>query len=42
MATAQLVKRRLEDRLGDTAEIFLTVPVPAREAGEPGVGSGQP
>jgi 4-diphosphocytidyl-2C-methyl-D-erythritol kinase len=31
MGMAQLVKRRLEDRLGDTAETFLTVPVPPRE-----------
>jgi 4-diphosphocytidyl-2C-methyl-D-erythritol kinase len=28
---AQMVKRRLEDGLGDAAEIFLTVPVQARE-----------
>ncbi|MEZ4564996.1 MAG: hypothetical protein R2853_19890 [Thermomicrobiales bacterium] len=34
-ATAFLVKRRLEKRLRDAADIFLTVPVPAREAGSP-------
>jgi hypothetical protein len=28
---ALVVKRRLEDRLGDAAEVFATVPVPARE-----------
>ena len=30
-AMAMLVKRRLEERLGDAAEVFLTVPLPARD-----------
>jgi 4-diphosphocytidyl-2C-methyl-D-erythritol kinase len=41
-AMAQLVKRRLEERLGDAAEVFLTVPVPAREASELSTPAGQP
>lgn len=41
-ALALLVKRRLEERLGDAAEIFLTVPVPDRAAGGPGRLAGQP
>ncbi len=42
MPIAQLVKRRLEDRLGEAADIFLTVPVPARAAGELGAPLGRP
>ena len=42
MATAQLAKRRLEDRLRDTAEVFLTVRVPARETDQLRALPGQP
>lgn len=41
-AMAQVVRQRLEEHLRDTAEVFLTTPVPVRAAGGPGAVAGQP
>ncbi|MBL8127058.1 MAG: hypothetical protein JNM64_05445 [Chloroflexia bacterium] len=39
---AQVVRQRLEEHLRDTAEVFLTTPVPVRAAGGPGAVAGRP